>query len=203
MESARLVTLPIGELSIYQDTGQPVSHDAASLVEAVTKRIGEKTCSLLELGSGIGIVSIMLKLSLPDMNVTGVEIREDAHRLAIANRKRTGASIDFLHEDIRNFTASAPFDAVVSNPPFIPFGSGRLGPNRERNIARHEIICTMADVLACVDRNLSSEGTAFLLYPLSRMEELEEKAKLVDLHIHDIISLHHDKKGMMIAILKY
>ncbi len=156
---------------------------------------------LLELGSGTGIVSIMLKLTCPKLMITALEIRESACELARANLDRTGTDINLLHQDLRNFTATRPFDFIVTNPPYIPHGKGRLSPDAERNIARHELSCTMEDILRCIQRNLAADGTAFLLYPDERIDELEEKMKNVDLRMVRRISSPQSRKGTTIAIL--
>lgn len=196
-----LVGLPIRGLSIHQDPGQPVSSDAAFLVETAAKYIQEKPTRLLELGTGVGIVSIMLKLMHSNLDITALEIRKEACDLAKRNLERTGLEMNLLHADLRNFNDDSPYDIIVSNPPYIPKGKGRLGPDEQRNIARHELLCNMTDIVQCVHRNLAPDGIAFLIYPDDRMNELKEKLKIVDLSIVERISSPSRRKGMTIAMI--
>ncbi len=197
-----LVGLPFRGLSIHQDPGQPVSSDASFLVETVGKHLNDSPTRLLELGAGVGIVSIMLKLAHPNLDITALEIRKEAFNLAKLNLERTDIDINLLHTDLRHFTDEAPFDIIVSNPPYIPKGTGRLGPDEQRNIARHELLCDMTDIVRCVRRNLAPEGIAFLIYPNERMNELKEKLKIVDLSIVERISSPSGRKGMTIALIR-
>ncbi len=196
-----LVELPYRGLTIHQDPGQPVSSDAAFLVETVGQHIHEKFVRLLELGAGTGIVSIMLKLAHPHLDITALEIRKKAYDLARANLERSGVSLNLLHRDLRDFTDDSRYGLIVSNPPFIPLGKGRLGPDEQRNIARHELLCDMTDIAMCVRRNLAPDGIAFLLYPDDRIPELERQTKKVDLRIVKQISSPKGRKGTTIALV--
>ena len=87
---------------------------------------------------------------------------------------------------MRSFTAFLPYDLIVSNPPWLPPGSGKTSPIQARNLSRFELLGGLADVLACVKRNLAPAGQALLLYPRSRSGEL---GKAADKTFLDIISL--------------
>ena len=64
------------------------------------------------------------------------------------------------------------FDAVVSNPPFFPKNCGKLNPNEEINIARHEIYCTLEDLIQSSKRLLKPRGSLYLIYRAARTDEL-------------------------------
>ena len=141
---------------------------------------------MLDLGSGCGIVAIMLALQRPDWRVTGLEIQDHLVELAQRNSDECGTQIDWLCNDLKAYFAEEPFDLIVANPPWQKPGSGLLSPHQSKSISRVELLCSLADVLGCVWRNLSPNGTALLLYPSERSEDIRRGAEK---SLLDIISL--------------
>ena len=90
-----------------------------------------------------------------------------------------GDRIEILHKDICCLPAelASVFDAVVSNPPYRKKGSGRVAPNEERAVARHETTGQLRDFLQAADFLLKRGGSLFLVYMVDRMVEL-----LADMH---------------------
>jgi tRNA1Val (adenine37-N6)-methyltransferase len=140
---------------------------------------------VLDLGSGCGIVAIMLALQRPHWTVEGLEIQPDQVSLARENAQICGLNITFHSGDMRSFTGQNPFDLIVSNPPWLVPGSGKTSPSPTRNFSRFELLGGMEDVLACVKRNLAPGGDALLLYPQTRVSQLDSLAQKTML---DIIS---------------
>lgn len=177
------VKLPFGKTIFQTENGQSISSDVVDLVELIlrneTKNIGE----ILELGSGNGIISIMLKHNRKDWNITGVEIQKHLVELSAKNSDSAELSINFEEADIRTFSSQKRFDLIISNPPFYPTSDGRISPIKERAISRHEILCTLRDVIFAIDRNLKETGKSYLIYPIFRLPEIEEAIKKVDLKI--------------------
>lgn len=140
----------------------------------------------MDLGSGCGIVAIMLALQRLDWQITGLEIQEYLVDLAKRNSDECDTQIDWLCNDLKAYTAEEPFDLIVSNPPWQKQGSGTPSPHPAKNISRVELLCSLADVMGCVWRNMSRNGTALLLYPAERSEDLRCEAEKTLL---DIISM--------------
>ncbi|MBW6513309.1 MAG: methyltransferase [Candidatus Syntrophosphaera sp.] len=174
-------------LYILQDAAsQAVSHASDSLRKAALALRDEQQLRVLELGSGCGIVSIMLALARPGWEIEALEIQPELHALACENASRLGLQIQFLLSDLRQYSSDEPYSLIVSNPPWQKTGSGRYSPLQSRNVSRFELECALQDVLDCVRRNLAPEGDALLLYPASRAEDIRVAAAKTLL---DIISL--------------
>lgn len=165
---------------------QPVSHASVALQQAALDIFGPDPRRVLDLGSGCGIVALMLALRRPLWQVEGLEVQAELNHLACGNAALCRVNIPFHSGDMRSFTASLPYDLIVSNPPWLPPGSGKTSPIQTRNLSRFELLGGLADVLACVKRNLAPAGQALLLYPRSRSGEL---GKAADKTFLDIISL--------------
>ena len=83
-----------------------------------------------------------------------------------------------------------PVDWVVSNPPYRKVNAGRLNPNRQRAVARHEILVTLHDVVAASRRVLKTAGKFLVIYPAERLtdilseivlQKIKEKNSMLDL----------------------
>lgn len=171
---------------ILQDTNaQPASHASTALFEATLALRGGDALRALELGSGCGVVSILLALHRSAWRIDALEIQPELHLLAESNARRCGVDVCFREADLCSHTSLEPYGLIISNPPWRKLGSGRLSPIPARNISRFETCCSLRDLLACLQRNLAPSGDALLLYPPDRLQELRAEAKKTFL---DIIS---------------
>ena len=204
MENKIPVTLPFGKTIFQTSGGQSITSDTAFLVVTVLPHFKQERLSVLELGSGNGIISIMLAHHRPAWKITGIDIQSHLVKLAKDNSRLAEVDTTFLCSDLKSFSAKEKFDLIISNPPYFPKIDGRISPVRERAISRHEISCTMNDVLMAVKRNLNSEGKAYLIYPMSRINELSVSAKRVDLKFEEkIIFSETENKKKVLAVLKH
>ena len=188
------VKLPVNNLEIYQTKkGNSITTDTTKLVYMVLEKNKQEKKRVLELGAGNGIISIMLALKREKWEITGVEIQKELLDLAIFNKKLTQTNINFIRADLRDFISSRQkkFDMIITNPPYYAKGQGRISPIRERAWARHELKCKMRDILDVIKTRMTKGGRSYIMYPLSRLKELEDKAKKVDLKITDKKLLKH------------
>lgn len=129
----------------------------------------------------------MLALRRPQWNITGLEIQPQLHRLAVSNAQRCNVDVRFLEADLNTYQNPEPFDLILSNPPWQKRFLGRPSPQPSREISRRELLCDLEGVLRCVKRNLCPQGNALLLYPRSRLTELQEGAAKTLLDIFDAL----------------
>ena len=125
---------------------------------------GGKVC---DLGSGTGLLGLLLLQREPTLTVTGLEQSTDAVTLADRCASANGLAGRLLSRcmDLRDARACFPsgaFDLVVSNPPYFPDGHGRPSPDAVRRAARHESACTLSE-LAVTAAYLLRWGGAFCL----------------------------------------
>lgn len=162
-------------LSLQQPSrGYRFSADALKLADFASIGPGERVA---DLGSGCGVIALLLAQRHPDITVWGVEIQEELVDLSRQNAMDNGLErrVRFLHRDIRGLTAhhiGGPVDLAVSNPPHIPRAAGRISPNHQIAIARHELRVTLEDIAQTAHRLLKPQGRLILAYPASRTTDL-------------------------------
>lgn len=161
-----------GALSVMQSrTGYRFSIDAILLASALEPKAGQ---TVVDLGTGCGIIPLILAYRHPDIRLYGVEMQTDLVELACTNavQNRMTDRIHIVPADIRQLKAGqvdGPVDMVVCNPPFHSVQSGRLNPNPQRAIARHEIYLNLKQLLTCVHRILRTGGRFAMIYPAERI----------------------------------
>jgi len=164
-----------GRIQVRQPrTGYRFSIDAVLLAHLAEPRPKDR---VLELGTGCGIVSLILAHRMPGVRVTAVELQAELAELARENVRRNGleARIAVVEADLRTLWpkgAGGPFDLVLSNPPYRRWRSGRINPDPQKAVARHEIESRLSDVIAAARRLLTRSGRFALIYPAERAAEL-------------------------------
>ena len=166
-----------GGLSFVCDDGlfQP-STDSFLLGSFPRLKSGLRVC---DLGSGTGLLGLLLFQRQRALSVTGVELLPDAVRLAEQAAARNGLAdrLIFRGEDLRNIRGLLPaggFDLVVCNPPYYPAGSGRLPETEALRAARSETGCTLEDICTAAAWLLRWGGRFCVVFPTERLAELME-----------------------------
>lgn len=136
-----------------------------------------KARHVLDLGTGCGIIPLILAFKRPMDRITGVEIQEDLAVLARANAADNEMTdrITVLHQDLKTLKPrdlAGPVDLVVSNPPYRKAGSGRMNIHGQRAVARHEIRAALADVIGAASRMLEISGRFAVIFPAERLVSL-------------------------------
>ncbi len=182
--------LTAGGLYIIQKKkGYRFSIDSYLLAAFVDEPEGS---SAVEIGSGSGVVSILLA-GVKKINVTGIEIQPALAEMSRRTVAMNGLEkkIEIISGDIKDY-AGAGFDAVVVNPPYRPVGSGRINPHGEKALARHEIKLTLEQMLSSAGRMINDGGRFYAIYPVWRMPDMIctmrknhiEPKKIIMIHSH-------------------
>jgi tRNA1Val (adenine37-N6)-methyltransferase len=167
-----------GRLRLIQyRTGYRFSIDAVLLSEFVGIKKGDR---VVDLGTGCGIIPLAVLTDRPAGYVFGLEIQEGLARQAKRNALLNGFShkIGVIRADIRQMPmAPASIDVVICNPPYRKKDSGRVNPDRQRAIARHEILASLEDILNAARHVLRKEGSLAMIYPAERLADLMVKMR--------------------------
>ena len=132
---------------------------------------------VVDLGTGCGVIPLLLALKQAAAHITGIEIQESLAAMAKRNVLANGFDhlISIIQADLRKVHSDVvgkPISLVVSNPPYRKLQSGRLNPNSEKAIARHELLANLADVVRTAVRLLPDKGRLAVIYPARRLPAL-------------------------------
>jgi tRNA1Val (adenine37-N6)-methyltransferase len=152
--------------------GYRFSVDALLLAWFVFRHTGRRRIARsLELGTGSGIVSILLKRRGLLGYIDCVEREEGLHALLAENIAQNGFSGELMpiHGDLRSLPfAPEHYDVVFFNPPYHPPTAGRTSPDDEKAAARHELFGGLEDFLRAGCGALKKKGKLFFVHPAER-----------------------------------
>lgn len=125
---------------------------------------------ILDIGTGTGLVGIMLSQRCPQAMVTGVELDANAAKQAEENATSTGWKIKIINKSIQDFSSQCEekFDLIVSNPPY--FINSLKAPEKNRNTARHTDELSYEELIESAEKLLSEEGKFSVIIPYSEEE---------------------------------
>jgi tRNA1Val (adenine37-N6)-methyltransferase len=155
-------------------TGYRFSIDALLLAGCLRPDLSS---GVLDLGTGCGIIPLVLARRHSGLRICGVEIQRDLARIARENVLANGMDdqVKILEMDMRQLKKSdLPFSVnlVVSNPPYRRRHSGRINPDSQKAIARHEIKVTLPELVDAGARILDPGGKFAVIYPAERLLDL-------------------------------
>jgi tRNA1Val (adenine37-N6)-methyltransferase len=155
---------------------------------------------IIDLGTGCGIMALILAKMGIGRRIVGLEIQKELVEVAERNVRINGFKnrIEILEGDIRgveSLFSPASFDYVITNPPYIETRTGFINPGSKRTVARHEVLCTMDDVLNAMGYLLKPMRRGACVYPASRFGELILKAKERRLEPHRVRFVHPNPEG--------
>lgn len=137
----------------------------------------KKDETVLDLGTGTGIIPILLEAKTEGRHFTGLEIQEEsvdmAKRSVIHNHLQE--KIDIVQGDIKEagqIFDAASFDVVTSNPPYMINQHGLRNPDGPKAIARHEVLCTLEDVVKSAATLLKPGGRFYMVHRPFRLVEI-------------------------------
>lgn len=151
--------------------------DAVLLSGFARVKKGERA---LDLGTGTGIIPILLEAKTEGEHFTGLEIQKESADMAARSvaLNHLEDRIDIVTGDIKDasvlFGASS-FDVITTNPPYMIGDHGLSSSNQAKAIARHEIFCTLEDVLSQSAKLLRPKGRFYMVHRPFRLAEIMDK----------------------------
>ena len=154
----------------------------------------ENAQQILEVGTGTGLISLMLAQRNANAEITALDLNEDAVKLAQENFKNSPFSdkLQVFHQDFKIFESQEKFDFVVCNPPFFEEN------NSVKDIlARQQVELTFRNLIKKASKILSSEGIFSVIIPSESAQEFENIAEYFDLHLVRKINIFGIENGSL------
>ena len=189
-ENERIDDLQINNLKIIQNkNGFCFGIDSVLLSDFA---IGIKDNSkIIDLGTGTGIISILLTAKIKAKEIVGVELQNEvadmARRSVVLNNLESIVSI--LNQDIRNLDKilnNGFYDAIVTNPPYMKMDSGLINENPMKLISRHEVQCTLEDIARISYKMLKNNGEIYMVHRPDRLVDIMEIFRKYNLEIKEM-----------------
>jgi tRNA1Val (adenine37-N6)-methyltransferase len=161
------------------------NEDSLSLCSFIDEDLNQK--KIIELGSGSGIISIFIEKNFKVNEVVSVEIEDIAFEVLKENIKINNCvkirPYKINIKNLKNFFNPALFDLIITNPPYFKIGHGKKPLNKEKLLARHEVMCDMKDIFNVSSHLLRKLGSLLICYPQTREEEVITNAKKYELKL--------------------
>ena len=175
----RLDDLEISGLHIIQSPDKfCFGMDAVLLSGFAYAKKGDR---VIDLGTGTGILPLLLWAKTEGEHFTGLEIQEEsadmARRSVVGNNITNIEIVDGDIKSVDKLFKRQSFDVVTSNPPYMINEHGITNPEAPKQIARHEILCTLEDVVKAADYLLKSNGRFFMVHRPFRLPEIFENLR--------------------------
>lgn len=162
---------------------------------------------VLDLGTGTGIIPILMEAKTNAKELYGLEIQPEvadmARRSVILNNLTE--KVHIVEGDIKEASAlfgRASFDVVTSNPPYMEYHGGLKNPDKSKAISRHEVLCSLDDVIREATAVLKPGGRMYMVHRPFRMTDIFETMKRYRLEPKRIKMVHPfiDKEANMVLI---
>lgn len=133
--------------------------------------------NVLDLGTGTGIIPILMEAKTRATHFTGLEIQSESADMAARSVKlnHLEEKIEIVTGDIKEAVSlfgAASFDVVTCNPPYMTEHHGLTNPKAPKAIARHELLCTLEDVISQAARLLKPGGNFYLVHRPFRLADI-------------------------------
>ena len=148
--------------------------DAVLLSGFAAVKPGEKA---IDLGTGTGIIPILLEAKYEGEHYTGLEIQDEVAEMAARSvaLNHLEEKVSIVKGDIKEASrlfGAASFDVVTSNPPYMNDAHGLKNPDLPKAIARHEVLCTLDDVAREAAKLLRPDGRFYMVHRPHRLIEI-------------------------------
>ncbi len=178
--------------------------DAVLLSGFARVKNGER---VIDLGTGTGIIPILLEAKTEGKQFTGLEIQQEIADMAARSVRLNGLEnrVEIIQGDIREASqifGKASFHVVTSNPPYMTVNHGLKSPDQPKAIARHEILCTLEDVVREASLLLKTGGRFYMVHRPGRLAEIIDVMKEYKLEPKRMKLVHPfvDREANMVMI---
>ena len=196
MERERIDDLGINGYQIIQkEQGFCFGMDAVLLSDFAQVKNGGR---VLDLGTGTGILPILMEAKTKAVHLTGLEIQPEMAEMAARSVKLNHLEdkIEIVEGDIKEASAifsHDSFDTITSNPPYMHM-DGIKNPNDKKAISRHEIMCNLEDVIRAASRLVMPRGKFFMIHRPTRLVDIIELGRKYRLE-PKVVQFIHPKVG--------
>lgn len=189
-DNERIDDLQINNLRIIQNKGGFCFGIDSVLLTDFAKKI-KKNTKIIDLGTGTGIIAILLTAKIKAASILGVELQKDVADMATRSVKLNNIDnkVQIVNENIKNLDKIlklGTYDVIVTNPPYMKKNTGAKNINNSKLISRHEIECTLEDIAMISFKLLKNNGEIYMVHRPNRLVEIMEIFRKYKLEIKEL-----------------
>ena len=189
---------------IQKNDGYKYGEDTILLFKLFQESLNKKNIKLLDIGTGNGILPILLSDNEFLSELIGIDIqRENIERAIKAlELNKIRKNIIFECMDIKEYKNSNYFDVIISNPPYMEENGKKINENEHKAISRHEIKLTLSEFISNAKRLLKPIGLLYFIHRTHRLVEIVKSLDKNNFSIKKIIFIYSSKnnKSSMVFI---
>ena len=189
---------------IQKNDGYRYGEDTILLFKLFQESLNKKNIKLLDIGTGNGILPILLSDNEFLSEIIGIDIqRENIERAIKAlELNKIRKNIIFEGMDIKEYKSSNYFDVIISNPPYMEENGKKINENEHKAISRHEIKLNLSEFISNAKRLLKPIGSLYFIHRTHRLVEIVKSLDKNNFSIKKIIFIYSTKnnKSSMVFI---
>jgi len=175
-ENERIDDLELNNLKIIQNKNGFCFGMDSVLLSDFAKEIKPKS-TILDMGTGTGILGILLCGKTRDTKIVGVEIQQEVADMATRSIELNNLQerFEIICENIKNLKEkykAESFDNIVTNPPYKKQGTGGINEEKSKLISRHEITANLEDFIAIASYLLKDQGSIYMVHRPERLVDI-------------------------------
>lgn len=175
-ENERIDDLEFKNLKIIQNKNGFCFGIDSVLLSDFSKNI-KKDSKVLDLGTGTGIISILLCGKTNLREIIGVEVQKEVYNMACRSAKLNDIEDKFklINENVlnlENIFENGYFDVIVTNPPYKKQNTGITNEDNRKLISRHEILANLEDFIRVSNKMLKDKGEFYMVHRPERMVDI-------------------------------
>lgn len=162
--------------------------------------------TVIDIGTGTGIIALLLSKKTNLKKIYGIEIQEEVANMAKRSVELNGLNdkIEIINEDINNIFSileKNKYDAIVTNPPYKELETGLQSLDKKNLISRHEVKCTLEDVIEKSSKLLKDKGEFYMVHRVERLVDIMCLLRKYKIEPKNIRFVHSKTKEKPILIL--
>lgn len=204
-ENERIDDLEFEDLKIIQNTKGFCFGIDSVLLSDFAKNI-KKNSTIVDLGTGTGIISILLSKKTEAKKIYGIELQKEvcdmASRSVLLNNLQD--KIEIINKNIKNISDTLGInvcDVVVTNPPYKKYGTGLLNEDDSKIISRHEKECTLEDVIKQSFKILKDKGLFYMVHRPDRLVDIIYLMRKYKIEPKEIRIVYSNIKSKAVLVL--
>lgn len=166
----------------------------------------KKGSTILDLGTGTGVIAILLSQKIEDSKVIAIEIQRQVSEMAQRSVKLNNLenNVQIINEDINNISkvmGQVKFDVVITNPPYKEQKTGIVNENKIKMISRHEVTAKLEDFIRVASEQLKDYGNFYMINRPERIIDIFENLRKFKLEPKEMQFIYPKKDKSPNAVL--